>query len=68
MDASSPFMPNLLLIETADQTSNLPNLVPGTIVFALCEDSRGDLQVLEFPIFMIWTLLRVLGLLVVSVG
>ena len=30
--------------------------------FVLCEGSRGVLQVLDLPIFIMWTWLRVVGL------
>ena len=37
----SPFMSKLLLTETPDQSSNPPKLAPVTMVFVLCQGSRG---------------------------
>ena len=34
--------------------------------FVLCEGSRGVLQVIDLPIFIMWTWLRVAGLRMVS--
>ena len=38
---SYPFMPKLSLTEAPNQPSNPPKLVPGTMVSALCEESKG---------------------------
>ena len=45
-----------------DWSSNLPKKAPGTMDFVQCEGSRGVLQVLDLPIFIMWTWLRVVGL------